>query len=187
MLIGYSLAHNQVFLPIFGQSLSLIPILKESGIVKPGEQVIIGQKCLNADYQKQGLMGMMDKILYTHLSHEFKYYLASIALTNSSSLDFVTRSGYREVYTSDTRKYFLTEIMPYELTEESYTTETSQGTQIRARFATAADTPALMQMNAEWMKENRSDLSHGYLAALFSEDNWDFMIQRKWVVLAETE
>ncbi len=187
MLIGYSLAHNQVFLPIFGQSLDLIPLLKESGKVGASQQVIIGQKCLDDAYQKLGLMGKMDKILYNHLSKDFHYYLASISVANASSLAFVTRSGYREVYTSDSRKYFLLDIKHYDLGPDSYKGIAPDGNPINIRFASTNDIPELKKMNHEWMKENRNDLSHGYLAAMFSDDNWIFMIERKWVVLAEKE
>lgn len=185
MIVGYSLAHNQLFAPVFAESLGLVPKLKESGFVDTVEQVIIGQKLLRAEYQKSGLMGKMDKILYNHLSKEFRYYLASIAVANSSSLNFVHTSGYRKVYESDKRMYFIMDILPVSLDENSYTATRTEGSIIRFRFAENADIPALAQLNKEWLKENMTDLSHGYLAASFSEDNWAFMISRGWVVLGE--
>ena len=185
MIVGYSLAHNQLFAPVFAESLSLLPRVKELGFINDESEAIIGQKCLNAEYQKGGLMGKMDKILYTHLSKDFKYYFASISLANKTSLNFVTNSGYKKVYATETRAYFIIDIKPSELNSDSYETKKPDGTEIHYRFATTGDIAELRQMNSEWMKENRNDLSHGYLAAMFSEDNWKYMIDRKWVVIAE--
>jgi len=186
MIIGYSLAHNQVFAPVFAESLGLLHRIKKQGDIGDTSEAIIGQKCIKTEYQKGGLMGKMDKILYNHLSAEFKYYFASIALVNSTSLNFINRSrNYRRVLATDTRAYFLTELRPMQLTAESYESIRPDGTVVRFRFATQSDIPSLMQLNHEWMKENRPDHSNGYLAAMFAEDNWAFMIARKWVVLAE--
>jgi hypothetical protein len=186
MIIGYSLAHNQLFAPVFAESLGLLNRVQEQGDIGSASEAIIGQKCMKAEYQKGGLMGKMDRILYTHLSNEFKYYFASISLANETSLNFITNSkGYKRVLATDTRAYFLTELHPTELTAESYESKRQDGTIVHFRFATPADIQELKQLNHNWMKENRTDLSNGYLAAMFSEDNWAFMIERKWVVLAE--
>ncbi len=183
MIIGYSLAHNQLFAPVFQESLGYLSKVKELGFVEKEEDVVIGQKCLRAEYQKKGIMEQMDKILYNYLSDYFKYYMASIALVNTNSLNFVTKRGYKKVYASDTRAYFITGMEPQALTSDSYETTAGNGAVIRYRFATSADISALKNLNHEFLKENRADLSNGYLAAVFSEENWEFMISRKWVVL----
>jgi hypothetical protein len=185
MIIGYSLAHNQLFAPVFEETFRYVPRIKEMGFIGDESEVIIGQKCLQAEFQKHGYVEMMDALLYDHLSNQFKYYLASISVVNSNSLGFVKKRGYVKVYESDTRMYFIRELKPG-LSENNKEGSARHGDKlIHFRFAVTGDIPELAKMNNDWLKDNLTDLSHGYLAAVFSEDNWAFMINRNWVVVAE--
>ena len=185
MIIGYSLAHNQLFAPVFEETFRYIPRIKEMGFIEDESQVIIGQKCLQAEFQKKGYMEMMDTLLYDHLSKQFTYYLASISVVNSNSLGFVKKRGYTPVYESDTRMYFIKELKPG-LSENKSVGSVGHGDRlIHFRFAAISDIPELAKMNRDWLKDNLTDLSNGYLAAVFTEHNWEFMIDRNWVVIAE--
>jgi len=185
MIVGYSLAHNQVFAPVFAESLALLHKIAELGHIGNASEAMIGQKCQLVEYQKGGLMARMDKILYDHLSKDYKYYIASISLANNASLNFVTHAGYQKVLATDTRAYFRIDMKPASLTSNDFAATRPDGTIVRFRFATNNDIPGLTEINANWLKENRTDFTYGYLAALFAEPDWKYMIERKWVVLAE--
>ncbi len=185
MIVGYSLAHNQVFAPVFAESLGLLHKIAELGHIGSASEAMIGQKCQKVEFQKGGLMAKMDKILYDHLSKDYKYYVASIALANNTSLNFVTHAGYKKVLATDTRAYFQIDMKPASLTDDDFATTRPDGTVVRFRFATDEDIPGLTEINKDWLKENKTDFTHGYLAALFAENDWKYMIARKWVVLAE--
>ncbi len=185
MIAGYSLAHNQVFAPVFRDSLALRTRLKEMGIIENEDEVLIGQKCLLAKFQKSGIMERMDKVLYNELCLNYKYYMASIAKVNTSSLKYVINRGYKEVYSSDLRTYFLISLEHTPLTKDDEYVVAKDGAVIHFRFATLSDIPELTKLNNDFLKENLSDLSNGYLAAVFAPSDWEYMISRRWVVLGE--